>query len=600
MVESVSQASWEEVSNTSINGSTMSLNIKSSQVVPSASMFTIGVVGNLIAIVVLCVSKKEQKETTFYTLVCGLAVTDLLGTCCTSPVVIATYLTQQWPGGQPLCHFFSFSMLFFGSAGMTILCTMSIERYLAINHAFFYSQYIDKALARLTLLGVYLLNLVFCILPFFGLGSNVRHFPGTWCFLDWRSDSTVAASYTYIYGGFSAFLILVTVLCNLSVCVTLISMRKRAMGRRDAAATGGSRSRRFPNLADSAAEMQMFWLLVLMTIVFLVCSIPLVIRIFVNQLYGPAQLLAGEKLDYRGDLLAIRFASFNPILDPWVYILCRKKLLTMGCERLKRTVGAARDGQSRRVGWASGQQTPLSSTNSIATSYASLQIKDENKMLQVKACHRTADLTHSFTDFTNQQLWEAVAHPFSIPNENHTGITKTHSESPPQSNAILCTILKKTMIPDVSVQNNAALSQERRTFDILNLEEGACRGLLRQCGGSGCPFLMAIAAMALSRASSSQGPNSFHASLGYHLDFRRSFLYKVRVHSLQLRRCHGYCVHSNWDKTNGNINEGGDTKAVPKLHWIMWNPTNRPCESSTSYVNLFENEYVQNIPFTDS
>ncbi|XP_048449997.1 prostaglandin E receptor 4 (subtype EP4) c, partial [Rhincodon typus] len=276
MVESVSQASWEEVNNTSINGLTMSLNIKSSQVVTSASMFTIGVVGNLIAIVVLCVSKKEQKETTFYTLVCGLAVTDLLGTCCTSPVVIATYLTQQWPGGQPLCHFFSFSMLFFGSAGMTILCTMSIERYLAINHAFFYSQYIDKALARLTLLGVYLLNLVFCILPSFGLGSNVRHFPGTWCFLDWRSNSTVSASYTYIYGGFSAFLILVTVLCNLSVCVTLISMRKKAMGRRDAAATGGSRGRRFPNLADSAAEMQMFWLLVLMTIVFLVCSIPLV------------------------------------------------------------------------------------------------------------------------------------------------------------------------------------------------------------------------------------------------------------------------------------------------------------------------------------
>ncbi|XP_043556022.1 prostaglandin E receptor 4 (subtype EP4) c [Chiloscyllium plagiosum] len=466
MAEPLSQASWEQVNDTSINSSAVSLNIKSSQVVTSASMFTIGVVGNLIAIVVLCVSKKEQKETTFYTLVCGLAVTDLLGTCCTSPVVIATYLTQQWPGGQPLCHFFSFSMLFFGSAGMTILCTMSIERYLAINHAFFYSQYIDKALARLALMGVYLLNLVFCILPFFGLGNNVRHFPGTWCFLDWRSNSTVSASYTYIYGGFSAFLILVTVLCNLSVCATLISMRKKAMGRGDAAAPGSFRGRRFPHLA--AAEMQMFWLLVLMTIVFLVCSIPLVIRIFVNQLYGPAQLQAGEKLHYRGDLLAIRFASFNPILDPWVYILCRKKLLTMGCERLKRTVGAAKDGQSRRVGWASGQQTPLSCPNSIATSYASLQIKDESKMLHGKACHRAANLTHSFTDFTNQQLWEAVAHPFSIPDENHTGITKTRSETPPQSNAIVCTILKETTISDVSAQNNTALSQERRMFDILN------------------------------------------------------------------------------------------------------------------------------------
>ena len=41
-----------------------------------AVMFIFGVVGNLVAIVVLCKSRKEQKETTFYTLVCGLAVTD--------------------------------------------------------------------------------------------------------------------------------------------------------------------------------------------------------------------------------------------------------------------------------------------------------------------------------------------------------------------------------------------------------------------------------------------------------------------------------------------------------------------------------------------
>ncbi|XP_078075335.1 prostaglandin E receptor 4 (subtype EP4) c [Mustelus asterias] len=468
MTGPLNHSSWEQVNDSLAKGSAVPLSIKSSHVVTSASMFTVGVVGNLIAIVVLCVSKKEQKETTFYTLVCGLAVTDLLGTCCTSPVVIATYLSRQWPGGQPLCHFFSFSMLFFGSAGMSILCTMSIERYLAISHAFFYSQYVDKALARLALMGSYLLNLLLCILPFFGLGNNVRHFPGTWCFLDWRASSTLSASFTYLYGGFSALLILVTVLCNLAVCATLVSMRKKAMGRGEGAATSSSRGRRFPNLATSAAEMQMFWLLVLMTMVFLVCSIPLVIRIFVNQLHGPAQIQAGEKLDYRGDLLAIRFASFNPILDPWVYILCRKKLLTLGCERLKRTVSAARDEQARRVGWASSQQMPLSYANSVATSYASLQGKDESKARHGEAGHGAAAMTHSFTDFTTQQVWEAGAHPFSIPHKSHTGLSKTHSEAPPQTKAILCAILQETTIPDVSTQNNNALIQQRRTFDILN------------------------------------------------------------------------------------------------------------------------------------
>uniref|UniRef100_H3A062 Prostaglandin E receptor 4 (subtype EP4) c n=2 Tax=Latimeria chalumnae TaxID=7897 RepID=H3A062_LATCH len=345
------------------------------------TMFSIGVLGNLIAIVVLSISKKEQKETTFYTLICGLAVTDLLGTCFTSPVVIATYLSNRWPGGDSLCHFFSFSMLFFGSAGMAILCAMAIERYLAINHAYFYSHYVDRTLARLALLGIYLSNLVLCAMPSLGMGRHVRHFPGTWCFLDWRANDSLSASYSYLYGGFMSFLIAVTVLCNLAVCGSLVRMSQRArLIRAEVAEHGASRrGRRFPKLpaAASAAEIQMFWLLIFMTTVFLVCSIPLVVRIFINQFYESAQVKEKNSLDFRGDLLAIRLASFNPILDPWVYILCRKNLLVKGCEQLKRTVGIVKEGHTRKVGWVSGQQTPPSYANSVTTSYASLRLQEE-------------------------------------------------------------------------------------------------------------------------------------------------------------------------------------------------------------------------------
>ncbi|XP_055216413.2 uncharacterized protein [Gorilla gorilla gorilla] len=50
-----------------------------------------GVVGNLVAIVVLCKSRKEQKETTFYT-VMWLAATELLFTLLVSQVTIAMYM----------------------------------------------------------------------------------------------------------------------------------------------------------------------------------------------------------------------------------------------------------------------------------------------------------------------------------------------------------------------------------------------------------------------------------------------------------------------------------------------------------------------------
>ncbi|XP_004542433.2 prostaglandin E receptor 4 (subtype EP4) c [Maylandia zebra] len=392
------------------------LRLEYKSLITSATMFAVGVLGNLIAIVVLCVSKKEQKETTFYTLVCGMAITDLLGTCFTSPVVIATYVSSRWPGGALLCHFFSFSMLFFGSAGMSILCAMAVERYLAINHAYFYSQHIDRTMARFALLVTYLANIVLCIMPSFGFGQHVSQIPGTWCFLDWRAMDPLGACYSFLYGGVMIMLIAVTVLCNLAVCRTLVGMNQRTGIVRTELCEQGCSRRRFPRLPSvtSAAEIQMFWLMILMTIVFLVCSIPLVVRIFVNQLYGPSYISAGMKPDYRSDLLAVRFASFNPILDPWVYILCRKNLLLKGCEKLKRTVNRVRDGGGDNIGWAEGQNSPQS-LNSNDTSYASIRTssyrndRDHHGLIQNK----------SFTDFALRQAWEydtarVSFHPFSV------------------------------------------------------------------------------------------------------------------------------------------------------------------------------------------
>ncbi|XP_030630603.1 prostaglandin E receptor 4 (subtype EP4) c [Chanos chanos] len=401
---------------TSDNSTTRQLRLDSRSLITSATMFAVGVLGNLVAIVVLCISKKEQKETTFYTLVCGMAITDLLGTCFTSPVVIATYVAGRWPGGALLCHFFSFSMLFFGSAGMSILCAMSVERYLAINHAYFYSQYVDRTMARFALMATYLANIVLCIMPSFGFGEHVRHFPGTWCFLDWRARNSLGASYSFLYGGFMLMLIAVTVLCNFAVCRSLVVMNQRTrIVRAELSGQAGSK-RRFPKLPSvaSAAEIQMFWLLILMTIVFLVCSIPLVVRIFVNQLYGPAHISAGGKPDYRSDLLAIRFASFNPILDPWVYILCRKNLLTKGCDRFKRTAGQRKGNHARNLGWV-GRHSPPSLVHSNETSYASLRAGTYKNDLEKRAANKTK----SFVDFTLRHAWEfdtalANFHPFSV------------------------------------------------------------------------------------------------------------------------------------------------------------------------------------------
>ncbi|XP_051876450.1 prostaglandin E2 receptor EP4 subtype-like [Pristis pectinata] len=297
-------------------------------------MFVFGVVGNLVAIVVLSKSRREQKETTFYTLVCGLAVTDLLGTCLVSPITIVTYLRGTWPGDSALCEYASFVLLFFGTAGLSIICAMSLERYLAINHAYFYNHYMDKRLAGLTLFTIYAANTLFCALPSCGLGRTVKQFPQTWCFIDWRTNHTRHAAYSYMYAGFNSFLILVTVVCNVLVCGALIRMHRQFMrrtslgpGPRPALPRHRSSFRRL-----AGAEIQMVILLIATSAVVLICSSPLVIRVFINQLYRPPVV---QDRDLNPDLRAIRIAAINPILDPWIYILLRKTVLNKLVEKVK-------------------------------------------------------------------------------------------------------------------------------------------------------------------------------------------------------------------------------------------------------------------------
>ncbi|XP_017262971.1 prostaglandin E receptor 4 (subtype EP4) b [Kryptolebias marmoratus] len=298
-------------------------------------MFIFGVVGNVIAIVVLRLSRKEQKETTFYTLVCGLAVTDLLGTLLVSPVTIATYVKGSWPGGDSLCQYSGFILLFFFLVQLSIVFTMSVERYLAINHAFFYNKNVNQRLAALTLLAVYAASMAFCALPAAGLGEVTYQKSETWCFINWQSNKTTVKTFNLAYAGVNSVIVLATVVCNVMVFGALVLMHRRFI-RRTSLGTDPRRvaelrpRRSFRRLAG--AEIQMVIVLIATSAVVLICSIPLVLRIFENQLFINQK---NESSRLNEDLFAIRMASLNPILDPWIYILLTKTVVLKLMEKIK-------------------------------------------------------------------------------------------------------------------------------------------------------------------------------------------------------------------------------------------------------------------------
>lgn len=247
-------------------------------------MFAGGAIGNLIAIVVLSVSRQGRKSSAFYTLLCGLAVTDLLGTCLASPLTIANYLDRHvLTDHQRLCEFLSFVLLFFGVTGLSIICAMAAERYLAICCPYTYQRWgVDRRFAQKLLLSVYVSHILFCCLPTMGIARSELQPSHTWCFIDWRTQEHPAAAYSILYGAISLLLILGTIVLNLAVCGALLLMRQRTVRR--ANVSRASVRQRWRALS-SAAETQMIAVLVMTSVAVLACSAPLVVSVKVYIMF---------------------------------------------------------------------------------------------------------------------------------------------------------------------------------------------------------------------------------------------------------------------------------------------------------------------------
>lgn len=284
-----------------------------------AMMFASGVFGNLLAIFVLARSSREHKQTVFYRLVGTLACTDLFGTCATSPVTLAVYANNlKWVGGVPLCNYESFMLIFAGYATICIIGTMAVDRFLAISYPFFYDKHITASRAKYIVIGIWCFAAFMGCLPIMGLGENINQFPGTWCFFNFTSSVVKNQIFAYLYAIMGLLVIGVTAISNVVVTFALLKMRRKAVKMMNSS-----------NTKTCDSELQMMVLLLGIIFVFSTCWCPFLIRILINQSHM-------KQVDVKADLHALRLASLNQILDPWVYILFRRELLarTYRCVRL--------------------------------------------------------------------------------------------------------------------------------------------------------------------------------------------------------------------------------------------------------------------------
>ncbi|NXT66739.1 PE2R2 protein, partial [Chaetops frenatus] len=259
-----------------------------------------------------------------------------LGTCSVSPLVLASYhrnrtLTALARGGH-ICLYFGFAMSFFGLATMLILFTMALERCLALGRPYFYERFLSPRTGLVALPAIYTFSAAFCSLPLLGFGRYVQYCPGTWCFIQMHRDphqgeaevAGLNVAFSLLYATLLLLLILAVLLCNLSVIGNLARMHRR--GQRTRRVTGLEQPRPATGcgrrIFSMAQEIDHLLLLSIMTITFVICSLPFTIRAYVNK-------LSGEEADHEWDLLALRFLSINCIVDPWVFAILRPPLLRL-------------------------------------------------------------------------------------------------------------------------------------------------------------------------------------------------------------------------------------------------------------------------------
>ncbi|KAM4739760.1 thromboxane A2 receptor isoform 1-T4 [Anableps anableps] len=276
----------------------------------SATFSTLGLISNLIAFIVLIKSCKEtlnRSRSFFLIFLGGLVVTDFMGLLVTGSFVISFYATHvDWRQSDPTCHFCNFmgmSMVFYGLCPLLLGAAMAIERFIGINLPFTRSSRMSKGRTVSMVLMVWFFAGCISLLPLAGFGSYHIQTPGSWCFLNMTSK-TGDWVFSLVFSLVGLISITTSFMLNTVSVVTLIKVccgAERRQRRRD-------------------HEMEMMVQLILIMTIATVCWCPLLV--FIAQ---TALARTGFHVKYL--LLWIRFATWNQILDPWVYILFRRSVL---------------------------------------------------------------------------------------------------------------------------------------------------------------------------------------------------------------------------------------------------------------------------------
>ncbi|XP_044608577.2 thromboxane A2 receptor [Equus asinus] len=286
----------------------------------AASFCLVGLASNVLALRVLAGARHGSSATrsSFLTFLCGLVLTDFLGLLVTGAIVVSQHFALfDWQAVDPGCHlcrFMGVVMVFFGLSPLLLGATMASERYLGITRPFSRPMAASPRRAWATVALVWAVALALGLLPLLGLGRYTVQYPGSWCFLTLgaeRGDMAFGLLFSLL-GGLSVVLsFLLNTVTVATLCHVYHNQEAAQQRPRD-------------------SEVEMMAQLMGIMVVASICWMPLLVFIAQTVLRSPPAMGPSGQLPRATEkqlLIYLRVATWNQILDPWMYILFRRAVM---------------------------------------------------------------------------------------------------------------------------------------------------------------------------------------------------------------------------------------------------------------------------------
>ncbi|XP_074553542.1 prostaglandin E receptor 1c (subtype EP1) [Halichoeres trimaculatus] len=314
--------------------------IKSSGLGMSCFTMTFGAICNLTALGILAKSRvrfRRRSKAPFLLLTVALLLADLGGHVIPGAFALYLHMKQRnkMQAGKPtkeFCQIFGATMVFFGLCPLLLGCAMAVERCVAITQPFFHAAMVTLAHMVRVVFFLSSLALFLAVLPLFAVGTYTTQFPGTWCFLPVHgSKSKADTNMVLIFSCLGLTALALSLLCNILSSVALLKARIKSNTVNTK--PGAQRTRHLSSASTSSTfcslDLEMMVQLAVITVVSCVCWGPFLIHILVVQFNQHPRATEHERDGFI--LLGLRLASWNQILDPWVYILLRRAVLYRVC-----------------------------------------------------------------------------------------------------------------------------------------------------------------------------------------------------------------------------------------------------------------------------